>query len=39
MFNFEKLETWQKAIDFAGLVYSLRRNFPGEERRSILKSA
>ncbi len=32
MFNFEKLETWQKAIDFADLVYSLTRNFPGEER-------
>ncbi len=32
MFNFEKLETWQKAIDFADLVYSLTRRFPSEER-------
>ena len=39
MFNFEKLETWQKAIDLAGLVYSFRRNFPAEERHSILRSA
>lgn len=28
MFNFEKLETWQKAINFADLVYELTRNFP-----------
>jgi four helix bundle protein len=32
MFNFENLEVWQKAIDFADLVYSLTRNFPAEER-------
>jgi four helix bundle protein len=32
MFNFEKLETWQKAIDFADLVYSFTRNFPDEEK-------
>ena len=32
MFNFEKLETWQKAIDFADLVYSLTRSFPSDER-------
>lgn len=32
MFNFEKLETWQKAIDFADLIYSLTRNFPADER-------
>jgi four helix bundle protein len=32
MFNFEKLETWQKAIDFADLVYGLTRNFPADER-------
>ena len=32
MFNFEKLETWQKAIDFADLIYSLTRNFPSNER-------
>ena len=32
MFNFEKLETWQKAIQFADLVYRLTRAFPDEER-------
>lgn len=32
MFNFEKLETWQKAIAFADLVYEATRNFPADER-------
>lgn len=32
MFNFEKLDVWQKAIDFADLVYSLTRAFPDAER-------
>jgi len=32
MFNFEKLETWQKAIEFADLVYEVTRNYPGDER-------
>jgi four helix bundle protein len=32
MFNFEKLETWQKAIDIAELVYSTTRAFPDAER-------
>jgi four helix bundle protein len=32
MFNFEKLEVWQKAIDFADLVYVNTRGFPAEER-------
>lgn len=32
MFNFEKLETWQKSISFADLVYELTRNFPVDER-------
>lgn len=32
MFNFEKLETWQKAISFADLVYELTRKFPADER-------
>ena len=32
MFNFEKLETWQKAITFADLVYEATRNFPADER-------
>jgi four helix bundle protein len=32
MFNFEKLEVWQKAIDFADVVYNETRAFPAEER-------
>ena len=32
MFNFEKLEVWKKAIDFADLVYSFTRHFPDNER-------
>jgi len=32
MFNFEKLDVWQKAIDFADLVYNQTRNFPADER-------
>ena len=32
MFNFEKLGVWQKAIDFADLVYGVSRAFPNDER-------
>ena len=32
MFGFEKLDTWQKAIDFADLVYKVTRAFPNDER-------
>lgn len=32
MFNFEKLEVWQKAVEFADLVYSQTRDFPADER-------
>ena len=32
MFNFEKLETWQKAITFADEVYRITRAFPNDER-------
>ena len=32
MFNFEKLEVWQKAIEYADLVYKLTRDFPADER-------
>ena len=32
MFNFEKLDVWQKAIDFADLVYKHTGNFPADER-------
>jgi len=32
MFNFEKLDVWHKAIDFADLVYAQTRHFPADER-------
>jgi four helix bundle protein len=32
MFNFEKLETRQEAINFADLVYSVTRHFPDQEK-------
>jgi four helix bundle protein len=32
MFNFEKLDVWQEAIQFADLVYELTGDFPSEER-------
>lgn len=32
MFNFEKLEVWQKASDIADLVYKETKTFPSEER-------
>lgn len=32
MFPFEKLETWQKAVDFADTVYRLTKHFPDAER-------
>ena len=32
MFGFEKLEVWQKAIEFANRVYELTREFPADER-------
>ena len=31
MFNFEKLESWHRAIDLANLVYSSTREFPRDE--------
>jgi four helix bundle protein len=32
MFNFEKLDVWQEAIQFADLVYELTGDFPDQER-------
>jgi four helix bundle protein len=32
MFNFEKLDVWQEAINFADLVYELTGAFPSDER-------
>ena len=35
MFNFEKLEVWQKAIAFADVVYTLTRSFPPDEKLGL----
>lgn len=32
MFNFEKLDVWQRANELADLVYRVTRNFPDDER-------
>ena len=32
MFNFERLEVWQKSIAYADVVYSVTRDFPKEEQ-------
>jgi len=32
MFGFEKLEVWQRAIEFADVVYATTRGFPSDER-------
>jgi four helix bundle protein len=32
MFGFEKLDVWQRAIDYAGIVYQVTRSFPNDER-------
>ena len=32
MFKFEKLEVWQKAVEYADLVYKITNSFPAEER-------
>jgi four helix bundle protein len=35
MFNFEKLDVWQEAIEFADLVYEMTSDFPSEERLGL----
>jgi four helix bundle protein len=32
MFNFEKLDVWQKAITLADVIYNDTRSFPADER-------
>jgi len=32
MFRFEKLDVWQKAIEYADVVYAATRDFPSDER-------
>ncbi len=35
MFNFEKLDVWQKSVAFAGFVYDATRSFPADERYGL----
>jgi len=32
MFRFEKLDVWQKAVEYADLIYTITQDFPAEER-------
>ena len=32
MFGFEKLDVWQKAIEYADAIYAATRDFPNDER-------
>ena len=32
MFGFERLQVWQKAVEYAGTIYDVTRTFPEEER-------
>jgi four helix bundle protein len=32
MFSFEKLAVWQKAIEYADLIYKVTKDFPADER-------
>ncbi len=36
MFGFQKLDVWQKAIEFADVVYSTTRRFPADERFGLI---
>ncbi len=32
MFRFEKLDVWQRAVEYADLIYRVTQTFPAEER-------
>ena len=34
-FNFEKLDVWRRAVDFAAFVYDVTKGFPSDERFGI----
>lgn len=36
MFRFQKLSVWQKAIDFAEMVYTVTAKFPSDERFGLV---
>jgi four helix bundle protein len=35
MFRFERLDVWQKSIDFAGMAYSITKGFPQSEQYGL----
>ena len=35
MFGFEKLDVWQKAIEYADFIYGATRRFPDDERYGL----
>lgn len=36
MFRFEKLDVWQKAVEYAGRVYEVTREIPDDERFGLI---
>ncbi|MGQ9571014.1 MAG: four helix bundle protein [bacterium] len=36
MFKFEKLDVWQKAVEYAELIYELTRTFPEEKKFGLM---
>ena len=36
MFKFEKLEVWQRALDFSDQIYRITREFPTDERFGLV---
>ena len=37
MFKFEKLDVWERAIEYADLIYNISREFPSEERFGLTR--
>ena len=36
MFGFEKLDVWQKSVEFADQIYRLTASFPSDERFGLM---
>jgi len=36
MFKFEKLDVWQKAVEYAELIYEVTKTFPAEEKFGLM---
>jgi hypothetical protein len=39
MFGFEKLDVWQKSVEYADLIYRITQGFPPEERFGLTEFA